>query len=64
MPWYLLVPTACTVGNKARTIKENEFNVACLATFNGFWCKRDGFQDQMECNIEILPAKNNPSEDA
>ncbi len=47
----------------ARTIKEDELKAACLSAFNGFWKERDGFQEQMERNIERLLAENNPGEE-
>ena len=40
----------------ARTVKEDELKAACLSAFNGFWKERDGFQEQMERNIERLLA--------
>ena len=46
----------------ARTVKEDELKVACLSAFNGVWKERDGFQEQMERNIERLLAENNPHE--
>lgn len=47
----------------ARTVKEDELKAACLSAFNGFWKERDGFQEQMERNIERLLAENNPREE-
>ena len=47
----------------AKTVKEDELKAACLSAFNGFWKERDGFQGQMERNIERLIAENNPHEE-
>jgi hypothetical protein len=43
----------------ARTVKEDELKAACLSAFNGFLKEHDGFQEQMERNIERLLAEIN-----
>ena len=58
-----LYPKKTNLVCHARTVKEDELKAACLSAFNGFWKERDGFQEQMERNIERLLAENNPREE-
>lgn len=58
-----LYPKKTKLTCHARTVKEDELKAACLSAFNGFWKERDGFQEQMERNIERLLAENNPHEE-
>ena len=58
-----LYPKMTELVRHARTVKEDELKAACLSAFNGFWKERDGFQEQMERNIERLLAENNPHEE-
>ena len=58
-----LYPTKTALVCHARTVKEDELKAACLSAFNGFWKERDGFQEQMERNIERLIAENKPREE-
>ena len=51
-----LYPKMTELVRHARTVKEDELKAACLSAFNGFWKERDGFQEQMERNIERLLA--------
>lgn len=67
-PWYgavltRLYPKKTELVCHARTVKEDELKAACLSDFNGFWKERDGFQEQMEHNIERPLAENNPREE-
>ena len=58
-----LYPKMTELVRHTRTVKEDELKAACLSAFNGFWKERDGFQEQMERNIERLLAENNPREE-
>ena len=58
-----LYPKKTKLTCHARTVKEDELKAACLYAFNGFWQKQDGFQEQMERNIERLLAENNPGKE-